>query len=100
MSYNNENQIHYMLSWSQFLKNHEDEELLQLLEPGDEIIIDNEVFTIIAPSTEGKNMWLRPHTGYLGDRVFPISTVIKGLNENLIIERRLKRLELEEGQND
>ena len=91
---------HFMLTWDDFVRNHCDDELLSLLEEGDDITIDGEHFSIIAASTDGKCVWTKPHEGYLGDRAFPIETVTRGLSEELIIERRLNKLKLEEDNNE
>ncbi len=87
----------YLITWDQFLLDNNKNEYLQLLEVGDEVIIHGEKFNIIAPSNDEKNIWVRPQSGYLGDRVFNIETVIAGIDETLIIERRLKKLNIEDG---
>jgi hypothetical protein len=92
----NDSDINLILSWEEFQVNHKVEETLQLIEPGDNVTIRGNHYTIIAPSNDGKSIWLSPHEGFLGDRVFSIDVVIEGIDNNLIIERRLNKLKLEE----
>ena len=90
------NRITYLISWETFVNSNNDSELIHLIEPGDDVKINGELFTIIAPSNDGHSIVVRPHAGYLGDRVFSIKTILENLDENLIIERRIKRLGLGE----
>jgi hypothetical protein len=92
--------VHYAMAWEELQDSHQSEEVLQLLKPGDDVTIHEEEYTIITTASDGKTICCRPHEGYLGDRNFPIDLVVQGVSEELLVERRLELLKLEEENNE
>ena len=84
-----------ILTMDEIVSHHPENELLALLEIGDVITIRGDVYTIISAGNEHNTIWLKPHTGYLGDRTFPINVVTSSLTEEFIVGRRLKKLNIE-----
>ena len=84
-----------ILTWDDMLSQNKDNELIQLLKIGDVFTIDGEDFTILSAYVMPHLLRVRPHSGYLGDREFPIEKICESLTDEFIIERKLEKLNLD-----
>jgi len=91
-----EDTVRMVIPWEEMLSQNKDNNVIDLIEPGDVVTIEQEEYTIISADNNPNLIWVRPHTGYLGDRIFPIEKICASLTDEFIVERRLEKLNLED----